>query len=51
MPHKIRMDYIKSQIIHWSQWIDQASVGLLVTFLYILRLILRYRHGAPTPPC
>lgn len=30
--------------------IDHASVGLLVTFLFILHLILRYRHGAHTPP-
>lgn len=77
MPHKSRIDYVKSQkIIHWVMallimldlfvaqkfgremelWdrlesrIDHASVGLLVTFLFILRLILRYRYGAPTLP-
>ena len=30
--------------------VDHASVGLFVTFLFILRLTLRYRYGAPSLP-
>ena len=29
---------------------DHATMGLIVTFLFILRLILRYRYGAPSLP-
>ena len=30
--------------------VDHATVGLIVTFLFILRLFLRYRYGAPSLP-
>lgn len=30
--------------------VDHATVGLIVTFLFIFRLFLRYRHGAPSLP-
>ena len=30
--------------------VDHASAGLFVTFLFILRLTLRYRYGAPSLP-
>ena len=30
--------------------VDHATVGLIVTFLFILRLFLRYKHGAPSLP-
>ena len=29
---------------------DHATAGLIVTFLFILRMILRYRYGAPKLP-
>ena len=29
---------------------DHATMNLIVTFLFILRLILRYRYGAPSLP-
>ena len=29
---------------------DHATINLNVTFLFILRLILRYRYGAPSLP-
>ena len=29
---------------------DHATMNLIVTFLFILRLILRYRYGAPKLP-
>ena len=29
---------------------DHATMGLIVTFLFILRMILRYRYGAPSLP-
>ena len=30
--------------------VDHATVGLIVTFLFIFRLFLRYRYGAPSLP-
>ena len=59
------IDYFKTQkIIHWLMAImimldlnvaqkfggDHATAGLIVTFLFILRMILRYRYGAPELP-
>jgi len=29
---------------------DHATAGLIVTFLFILRMVLRYRYGAPALP-
>ena len=30
--------------------VDHATAGMIVAFLFILRLILRYRYGAPSLP-
>ena len=30
--------------------VDHAQAGLIVTFLFFLRLFLRYRYGAPALP-
>ena len=30
--------------------VDHATAGMIVTFLFILRIILRYRYGAPSLP-
>ena len=29
---------------------DHATMGLIITFLLILRIILRYKYGAPSLP-
>ena len=30
--------------------VDHATAGLIVTFLFILRLFIRYKYGAPALP-
>ena len=30
--------------------VDHATAGMIVTFLFILRILLRYRYGAPSLP-
>ncbi|MBB69065.1 MAG: hypothetical protein CMC77_03200, partial [Flavobacteriaceae bacterium] len=30
--------------------VDHATAGMIVTFLFILRLVLRYKYGAPSLP-
>ena len=30
--------------------VDHATAGMIVTFLFVLRIILRYRYGAPNLP-
>ena len=30
--------------------VDHATAGMIVTFLFVLRIILRYRYGAPSLP-
>ena len=29
---------------------DHATMGLIITFLFLLRILLRYRYGAPSLP-
>jgi len=29
---------------------DHATMGLIITFLFLLRIVLRYRYGKPSLP-